>query len=69
MVTAQVVLSQTTTTPVGQTGSRPVSQVEPNRTIDIVRGVALLGILLMNISIFGRAFALENERLVRILTY
>ncbi|MBD2701494.1 hypothetical protein IC229_12660 [Spirosoma sp. BT702] len=63
MSTSQAVSSETTT-PVSLT-SRPISQVERIKTIGIVRGVALLGILLTNIPIFGRAFALENEPLLR----
>ncbi|WP_080054957.1 DUF418 domain-containing protein [Spirosoma aerolatum] len=48
-----------------QAAIRPVALTERIKTIDIVRGVALLGILLMNIPFFGRAFQLESEPLLR----
>lgn len=44
---------------------QPVALTERIQTIDVVRGMALLGILLMNIPFFGRAFQLENEPLLR----
>src|SRR5215218_500216 len=44
---------------------QPVSVSERIQTIDIVRGMALLGILLMNIPFFGRMFELETEPLLR----
>lgn len=45
--------------------AEPVSLSERIQTIDVVRGMALLGILLMNIPFFGRAFQLEFEPLLR----
>ncbi|MBD2757596.1 DUF418 domain-containing protein [Spirosoma validum] len=47
-----------------QESVQPVSLAERVQTIDIIRGVALLGILLMNIPFFGRAFYLESEPLL-----
>lgn len=44
--------------------TQPVAASERIQTIDVVRGVALLGILLMNIPFFGRAFPLESEPLL-----
>jgi uncharacterized protein len=41
--------------------NQPVGLAERFRTIDAVRGMALLGILLMNIPYFGQAPALEHE--------
>ncbi len=41
--------------------SQPVALAERFRTIDAVRGMALLGILLMNIPYFGQAPALESD--------
>ena len=42
---------------------QPVALSERIQTIDVVRGMALLGILLMNIPFFGQAFQLEAEPL------
>jgi uncharacterized protein len=41
--------------------AQPVALAERFHTIDAVRGMALLGILLMNIPFFGQAPALEND--------
>lgn len=41
--------------------SQPVGLAERIPTIDLVRGMALLGILLMNIPFFGQAHQLETE--------
>ncbi|MBD2701587.1 DUF418 domain-containing protein [Spirosoma sp. BT702] len=65
MTTSPVISPETGTTSVGQPWSHPVSQIERIKTIDIVRGVALLGILLMNIPLFGLALQLEHEPLLR----
>src|SRR6476469_1103321 len=47
----------------GQGTVRPVATAERIKTVDVVRGVALLGILLMNIPGFG----IDNSELTYIL--
>ncbi|UFH53774.1 DUF418 domain-containing protein [Spirosoma sp. KNUC1025] len=42
---------------------KPIALSERFQTIDVVRGLALLGILLMNIPFFGQSFQLELEPL------
>jgi uncharacterized membrane protein YeiB len=39
------------------TSFEPISSQERLRTLDVLRGAALLGILLMNILVFGMPFA------------
>ncbi|GAB4010433.1 DUF418 domain-containing protein [Spirosoma migulaei] len=43
---------------------QPIALSERIQTIDVIRGMALLGILLMNIPFFGRSFQLEAEPLL-----
>lgn len=44
--------------------AQPISLSDRIQTIDVVRGMALLGILLMNIPLFGQASQLEAEPLL-----
>ena len=44
---------------------QPITLSERIQTIDVVRGLALLGILLMNIPFFGQSIQLELEPLLR----